>query len=105
MRSGELAGLQWGDIDFHGKYLVVRRTYSRGKLAKTKTDQARRVDLSDALLHELESLKRQRKAAYLQRGKNEIPEWVFLGPGQIKWEDGKPVGREEGQQLEMHNVK
>jgi len=105
MRSGELAGLQWGDIDFNGKYLIVRRTFSRGRLEKTKTDQIRRVDVSDALLHELESLRRQRKAEYLARGKNEIPEWVFLGPGQRVWEEGQVIGREEGQQLDMRNVK
>jgi integrase len=105
MRSGELAGLQWGDIDFNKKFLIVRRNYTRGRIEKTKTEQIRRVDMSDALLHELEALKRKRKAEYLQKGKNEIPEWVFLGPGDIVWEDGKPVGREDGQQLDMQNVK
>ncbi len=25
MRAGELMGLQWGDVDFHGKFLLVRR--------------------------------------------------------------------------------
>src|SRR5215510_13495943 len=99
MRSGELAGLQWGDIDFSGKFIVVRRNYTRGRIEKTKTDQIRRVDLSDALLQELQELKRKRQAQYLARGKNEIPEWVFLGPGDIIWEDGRPVGRQEGKQL------
>jgi integrase len=49
-------------------------------------------------------LRRKRGAEYLARGKNEIPEWVFLGPGDIILEDGKPIGREEGQRVEMHNV-
>jgi integrase len=105
MRAGELAGLQWGDIDFNGKFVIVRRNFTRGRIEKTKTDRIRRVDLSDALLHELESLKRRRKAEYFQKGKNETPEWVFLGPGDIVWQDGKPVGREEGQQLDMQNVR
>ncbi len=51
------------------------------------------------------SNKRSRKAHYLAKGKNEIPESVFLGPGRIIWEDGKPIGREEGQRVEMYNVK
>jgi integrase len=105
MRSGELAGLQWGDVDFNGKFLTVRRNYTRGRIEKTKTGQVRRVDVSDALLQELQQLKRKRQAEYLARGKNEIPEWVFLSCGDIIWEDGKPVGREEGQQLDMQNVK
>jgi len=105
MRSGELAGLQWGDIDFSGKFLMVRRNFTRGRIEKTKTGQIRHVDMSDVLLHELQALKCKRQAEYLAKGKNEIPEWVFLGPGNIVWEDGKPVGRQEGQQLDMQNVK
>jgi len=105
MRAGELAGLQWGDVDFNGKFLIVRRNFTRGRIEKTKTDRIRRVDLSDALLQELQALKKKRKAEYLAKGKNEIPEWVFLSPGDIVWEDGKPVGREDGQQLDMQNVR
>jgi integrase len=105
MRSGELAGLHWGDVDFNGKFLTVRRNFTRGRIEKTKTGRIRRVDLSDALLSELQQLKRKRQAEYLVRGKNEIPDYVFLSTGDIVWEDGKPVGREEGQRLEMQNVK
>jgi integrase len=105
MRSGELAGLQWPDIDFNGKFVMVRRNFTRGRLEKTKTGQIRRVDLSDALLHELDVMKRKRKKEYLAKGKNEIPEWVFLSPGNIIWEDGQPVGHNEGEQVEMQNVK
>src|SRR5262249_20036869 len=39
LRSGELAGLQWGDIDFNGKFLTVRRNHVDGRIEKTKTDQ------------------------------------------------------------------
>jgi hypothetical protein len=44
-----------------------------------------------------ETLKKRRKEQYLARGKNEIPEWVFMTPGQIEWsegEEGKRGGRE-----------
>ncbi len=68
---------------------------------KTKTDQIRRVDLSDALLHELKELKKKRQAEYLAKGKNEIPEWVFLSRGRLL----KDEKRDEGCQLDMHNVK
>src|SRR5262245_64671432 len=90
-----------GDIDFNGKFLVVRRNFTRGRIEKTKTDQIRRVDLSDVLLQELQALKRKRQAEYLEEGKNEIPEWVFLTRGR-RLKDGE---RDEGQQLEMYNVK
>ena len=61
MRSGELAALQWGDIDFNGKFLVVQRSYSHGRISNTKTDQIHRVDLSKALMKTLKDLKRKQK--------------------------------------------
>jgi hypothetical protein len=56
------------DIDFNGKFAVVRRSFTHGRVEKTKTDQIRRVDLSDALLHELQALKRKRQTEYLAKG-------------------------------------
>jgi len=77
MRSGELAGLQWGDIDFRGKYASVQRNVVNGRINPTKTDKDHNVDLSDQLLVALEELKRKRQAEWLKKGKNEIPDWVF----------------------------
>src|SRR5262249_20575697 len=48
---------------------------------------------------------KRRKAEYLGRGKNETPEWVFLGPGQIIGEEGKQVGHKEGAPLDMKNFR
>lgn len=91
LRSGELAGLQWGDIDFNGAFLMVRRNYVNGQIVSTKTKKQRRVDLSDALIAALQALRRKKQEDWLKQGKNEIPEWVFGN-----W-DGNPV--------DMNNVK
>ena len=56
MRIGELVGLQWGDIDFLGKFLTVRRNIVRRQINETKTGKIRRIDLSDALLETLRTL-------------------------------------------------
>src|SRR5262249_9400721 len=64
LRGGELAGLETGDIDFAGKYLVVRRSIDRvhRKVVPTKTKRIRRVDLSDQLASVLkEHVRRQRE--------------------------------------------
>jgi len=105
MRASELAGLQWPDVDFRGRFITVRRQYNEGKIRRTKTKKIRKIDISDTLLHELQALKKRRKEEYLGRGKNEIPEWVFLSPGQIIWEEGKPVGHKEGQPLRMRHYR
>jgi integrase len=90
-RAGELIGLKWGDIDFKGQFLTVRRSFTRGKEQPTKTGKARRVDLSDPLLAELAALRKRRRKDYLERGSNGIPEWVFCN--------------REGNPLEYYNLK
>jgi integrase len=45
MRAGEVAGLQWKDIDLNASIVIVRRTWSRQRLGPTKTDQERRVSV------------------------------------------------------------
>ena len=79
LRSGELAGLQWGDLDENSKFLVVRRGIVRGKINITKSGKIRRVDVSDALMAALLEFRRKRKEALLTQGKNELPatDWIF----------------------------
>jgi len=79
MRSGELTGLQWPDIDWNGKFIEVRRAINRfGELSTVKTENGRRrIDLSDHLLETLRDLRKQKQKEALKEGKNEIPEWIF----------------------------
>ncbi len=90
MRAGELAGLQWGDIDWNGKFIMVRRSVKDGKISPTKTDKMRRVDMSDALADELRDFRRRQLEEAMQRGRNQLPEWVFASG--------------EGTPLDLHNV-
>ena len=79
LRSGELAGLQWGDLDVNGRFLIVRRNIVLGKIMPTKTGKVRRVDVSDALLEALIDLRRKQREELLAEGKNELPldRWIF----------------------------
>ena len=78
MRSGELAALQWGDIDENGRFLTLRRSYVSGRIQATKTGRIRRVDLSDALLQALRDHKKTMRQEWLKKGFNKLPEWVFV---------------------------
>jgi integrase len=91
LRSGELGGLQWCDVDWNGKFITVRNNLVRGRIHGTKTDRTRRVDMSDDLLTELSNLRRHRREEWLSRGSNEIPKWIFCN--------------REGNPVDMHNVK
>jgi len=78
MRSGELAGLQWPNIDWNGKFIKVCRQIVRGEIKDLKTKSSRRcIDCSDELLKTLSRLQRQRQEEALKKGSNEIPKWVF----------------------------
>ncbi|HEX4999665.1 MAG TPA: site-specific integrase, partial [Terriglobia bacterium] len=103
LRAGEAAGLQWSDLDTKNKILLVRRQISRGLKGKPKTRKRRAVDVSVVLLGELGNLKRQRQQEFLSKGGNSIPDPIFLGAGQIIWEDGKEVGRGDRGPIDMDN--
>jgi integrase len=101
VRVNELVGLQWPDIDFRNRFVVVRRQLKKdGSVGKTKQRKLRKVDISDTLIRELQTVEKQRREEYFGRGKpQEMPEWVFLSPGQRETK-GK---RKEGKPLDMDN--
>ncbi len=74
---------------------------------------ATQIFVSEAGPRRLETLKKHRKAEYLSRVKNEIPEWIFMTPGQIEWSEGeegkrggrKPIGHKEGGPMDMKNFR
>src|SRR5688572_31251862 len=76
LRLGEQIGLQWGDIDWNGQFLVVQRNIVRGVVTTPKSHQCRRVDLSVQLIGALLAWRRAQQARWLKKGK-EMPSWVF----------------------------
>jgi integrase len=85
MRLGELLGLQWGDIDFHGRFIEVRRNLVAGRVTSPKNGKTRRVDMSKQLTLALKALLTARKAEALRRGWGQVPDWVFCN------EEGGPL--------------
>jgi integrase len=85
MRIGELLGLQWGDIDFLGRFIEGRRAIVRGNVGPTKNGKFRRVDMSQQLSTTLDTRRTQRKAETLQKGWGAVPDWVFVN------EKGQPL--------------
>lgn len=78
LRLGEALGLQWNDIDFHGRFIRVSRSITnRGEIETTKSDRVRMVDMSRQLTMTLKALHAQRKAEKLRQGWRDMPEWVF----------------------------
>jgi len=55
MRSGEMIGLRWDDIDFNRREISIKRTIKMGKISTPKTEKSvRTIDIIDQLLPYLE---------------------------------------------------
>jgi integrase len=78
LRIGEAVALQWGDIDFQGRFIIVQRNWVDGLLTTPKSGKSRRVDMSMQLTETLKTLLLERKKETLKKGWGEVPEWVFV---------------------------
>jgi integrase len=84
LRSGEIIGLQWGDVDDGRERITVRRAVRLGRSKEPKTEAGRRV--LDLLGPASECLSRIRKGA-------ESP-WVFTNPNTGRgWHEAKALNR------------
>ena len=70
LRRGELAGLQWQDINLQLNKLTVMRALWRGKVVPPKGDRARPVPLTDRLARALKAHRHLRSKYVLVRDDN-----------------------------------
>lgn len=77
MRIGEALALEWGDIDFAGRFITVSRSLVRGRISTPKSGKSRRVDMSLQLTEALKRHKVQSKKKGFSLGLGDIPEYVF----------------------------
>ena len=77
MRIGEALALQWGDIDFNGRFIQVRRSVVRGVVSTPKSGKSRRVDMSLQLTEAMKNHEGQSKVKGLALGFGGLPEFVF----------------------------
>jgi len=77
LRIGEAVALQWGDTDFHSRFVEVKRNWVDGVLTSPKSGKGRRVDMSLMLMETLKALQVERKKETLRKGWGEVPPWIF----------------------------
>jgi len=78
LRIGEGVVLKWEDIDFHGRFIEVKRNFVDGKITSPKPGKWRKVDMSLQLTETLKGLLVKRKEETLRRGWKEMPPWLFI---------------------------
>jgi integrase len=99
MRLGELLGLQWGDIDYQGRFIEVRRSLVEGgRIELPKNGKIRRVDLSLVLAETLQRLRVQRAQGTWARGWKQVPESVFCN------EEGRPIWKSNFERRVVHKT-
>ena len=76
MRIGEILALQWGDVDWRGGFIEVRRNSYFGKIDTPKNGKTRRVDMSDQLAAVLKEHRHHQSADALKKGRS-MSEWIF----------------------------
>ena len=88
LRIGEALALQWGDIDFNGRFIHVQRGISRGKIEPPKNGKTRKVDMSMQLTEALQVHQTESKKKGLALGIGGLPEYVFTN------EIGNPIDKD-----------
>ena len=77
VRIGEALGLRWGDIDFNGRFINLKRSLSKGKITTLKGKRGRRVDMSLQLAEALKAHLIKSKEKGMELGLGDHPEYVF----------------------------
>jgi len=86
LRIGEIIALQWQDIDFFQKLILVQRNITRGKITTPKSKSSRRkVRMSTQLAEILKQHKTRMAERTLRHGWKSMPDWIFVN------EDGTPL--------------
>lgn len=76
MRQREILGLQWGDINWNGKFLEIRRASWNRIVTTPKNVKSRRVDMPDQLAQVLSEHRLTLTKSALKKGRP-MSEWVF----------------------------
>jgi len=93
LRIGELIALQWQDLNFPDKRLLVQRNVTRGKVTTPKTASSRRfVRLTSRCVEVLQKHETVLKSERASAGKKTAP-WVFTTEGGHRLSYGKFLKR------------
>jgi integrase len=113
MRIGEAIALKWGDIDFNGRFIEIRRSFARGRVSTPKSGKIRRVDMSPQLKMTLKKHRADSKRKGMKIGLGDAPEYVFTntigGPIDLNnWRRRvfkKAVEKAELRQIRIHDLR
>jgi len=70
LRFGELIALEWEDIDFQNNLMIVRKSFSCGRLGSTKSNKIRYIPLLDEISQVLFTRKEKKGFIFMKNGES-----------------------------------
>jgi integrase len=79
MRLGEAVGLQWGDLDFNNRSVLIERNFTGGRMTTPKSGKARVVEMSAGLADVLKAELGKARDRAVEKGARDLEPtaWVF----------------------------
>ena len=113
MRLGEALALKWGDIDFNGRFIEIRRNYVRGKIQTPKSNKIRKIDMSQQLAQVLKEHRNNQKMRDLKLGLGDKSQFVFVNKAGNLIDKGslrsrvfkKSLGKAELRHMRIHDLR
>jgi integrase len=113
MRIGEALALEWGDIDFAGRFITVRRSVTRRRVSTPKNGKIRRVDMSLQLMQALRAHMTASKRKGFALGLGALPSYVFTNElggliGVHNWRNrvfSKALQKEGFREIRIHDLR
>jgi hypothetical protein len=78
---GEQIGIHWGDLELHGRFIGVKRQWTRGEEAPIEGGNMRRV--SEELFRELQQPRENRRVEVMVQGGNETQKSRSFGTATV----------------------
>ena len=75
MRLGELCALEWKDIDWFNRHIVVQRSYVRKQVKSTKSNKIRYIPMTSDLYDCLSNLGKKHNAIFYSRDGGYMQKW------------------------------
>lgn len=113
VRVGEALALQWGDVDFNGRFIEVKRSRAKGRVSTRKSGKSRKVDMSPELTDSLKRHLVECKKKGFALGLGDSPELVFTneagGPIDVdNWRRrvfNKALSKAELRKIRIHDLR
>jgi len=110
-RQGEIIGLEWGHVDWKGRFITIRQTAVNGELQKTKNRKRRRVPITPHLVQILKDHRQRARKTALAAGKSPSqylfpsPTGALMDPSKLRRELRAILDKARVRHVDFHSLR